>query len=347
MDSEGCLPPHNPYRALIFLFKFNKVTFCLVPSCKITYLCLSPEQEGRRKMENAMRVSGAPPGTAPSHLITEALRGQVTCTGPHSPLVTKVVSLSLVLNCIQTHYCVHLCPFPKAQDTCRWAGWKRKPSLYGLKDRSPISISYNMASASLLYPTSHELVFSPIISQGMALNFLFYILISLPFLVGLGLNSQASLSNGVCLRGGWAGKGISCSDGFPNSFLMAADSVLRLAYHLRHSLEDTSQKSPLAVCFCSFFVVHCSAEWVTPQNLVSHSSCLGTDMSWGPNWSLIGKCVSVDNRSNLPGIIIIPQEAQGLFKLLRAWVGVLWCVVCVCASSLLPKAKAQIVETVS
>lgn len=37
-------------------------------------------------------------------------------------------------------------------------------------------------------------------------------------------------------------------------------------------------------------------------------------MSWGPNWSLIGKCVSVDNRSNLPGIII-PQEAQGLFKL--------------------------------
>lgn len=70
-------------------------------------------------------------------------------------------------------------------------------------------------------------------------------------------------------------------------------------------------------------------------------------MSWGPNWSLIGKCVSVDNRSNLPGIIIIPQEAQGLFKLLRAWVGVLWCVVCVCASSLLPKAKAQIVETVS
>lgn len=55
MDSQGCLPPHNPYRALIFLFKFNKVTFCPVPSCKITYLCLSPEQEGRRKMENAMR----------------------------------------------------------------------------------------------------------------------------------------------------------------------------------------------------------------------------------------------------------------------------------------------------
>lgn len=52
-------------------------------------------------------------------------------------------------------------------------------------------------------------------------------------------------------------------------------------------------------------------------------------MSWGPNWSLIGKCVSVDNRSNLPDIII-PQEAQGRFKLLRAWVGVLCCVVCVC-----------------
>lgn len=64
---------------------------------------------------------------APSHLIskmTEALRGQVTCTGPYSHLVTKVVSLSLVLNCIKTQYCVHLCSFPKAQDTCKWAGWK-------------------------------------------------------------------------------------------------------------------------------------------------------------------------------------------------------------------------------
>lgn len=182
MDSEGCLPPHNPYRALIFLFKFNKVTFCPVPSCKITYLCLSPEQEGRRKMENAVREA--------LELLQErhpmALRGQVTCTGPHSLLVTKVVSLSLVVNCIQTHYCVHLCPFPKAQDTCRRAGWKRKPSLYSLKDRPQISISYNMASASLLDPTSHKLVFSPILSQGMALSLLFYILISLPLLSGIG-----------------------------------------------------------------------------------------------------------------------------------------------------------------
>lgn len=247
MDSEGCLPPHNPSRALIFLFKFNKVTFCPVPSCKITYLCLSPEQEGRRRWRTPCERlwSSTRNGTLSSHKMTEALRGQVTCTGPHSPLVTKVVSLSLCL-IVSRHTTVFICAHFPRHKTCRWAGWKRKPSLYGLKDRSPISISYNMASASLLYPTSQELVFSPIISQGMALNFLFYILISLPFLVGL-----ASLSNGVCLRGGWAGRGISCSDGFPNDFLMAADSVLRLACHSRHSLEDTPQKSPLAVCFCS------------------------------------------------------------------------------------------------
>lgn len=56
MDSEGFLPPSHPHRALIFPFKFNEVTFCPVPSCKITYLCLSPEPlEGRRKMENAMQ----------------------------------------------------------------------------------------------------------------------------------------------------------------------------------------------------------------------------------------------------------------------------------------------------
>lgn len=61
-----------------------------------------------------------------------------------------------------------------------------EPSLYGLKDRSQISISYNMASLSLLYATSHELVFSPIVSWGMALNLLFYILISLPLLRGTG-----------------------------------------------------------------------------------------------------------------------------------------------------------------
>lgn len=118
MDSEGCLPPHNPSRALIFLFKFNKVTSCPVPSCKITDLCLSPEQEGRRRWRTPCERlwSSTRNGTLSSHKMTEALRGQVTCTGPHSPLVTKVVSLSLVLNCIQTHYCVHLCPFPKAQD---------------------------------------------------------------------------------------------------------------------------------------------------------------------------------------------------------------------------------------
>lgn len=63
---------------------------------------------------------------------------------------------------------------------------ERKPILYGLKDRPQISISYNMVSASLLNPTSYELVFSSTVSQGMALNLLFYILISLPLLSGIG-----------------------------------------------------------------------------------------------------------------------------------------------------------------
>lgn len=54
MDSEGCLPPPHPHRALIFPFKFNEVTFCPVPSCKITYLCLSPEPLEGRKVANAV-----------------------------------------------------------------------------------------------------------------------------------------------------------------------------------------------------------------------------------------------------------------------------------------------------
>lgn len=66
------------------------------------------------------------------------------------------------------------------------AGKKTKPLWSGLKDRSQISICYNMASASLLYLASPELVFSPIITQGMALDPLFYILISLPLLSGTG-----------------------------------------------------------------------------------------------------------------------------------------------------------------
>lgn len=95
-----------------------------------------------------MRGSGAPLGMAPTHLMsktTKALRGQVTCTGPHSRLVTKVVSLGLVLNCIKTHYCVHLCPFPKAQDTRKRAGWKENQSSMvsrtGPKFPSPITWS--------------------------------------------------------------------------------------------------------------------------------------------------------------------------------------------------------------
>lgn len=107
----------------------------------------------------------------------------MTCTGPHSHLVTKVASLSLVLNCIKTHYCVHLCPLPRAQDTGKQAGWKENQSS-GLKDKSQISISYNMAG--LLNPTSCELVSGSIDSQGMALNLLFYIQISLPLFRGIG-----------------------------------------------------------------------------------------------------------------------------------------------------------------
>lgn len=45
---------------------------------------------------------------------------------------------------------------------------------------------YNMVSASLLNPTSSELVFSSTVSQGMASNLFFYILISLPLLSGIG-----------------------------------------------------------------------------------------------------------------------------------------------------------------
>lgn len=112
---------------------------------------------------------------------------------------------------------------------------ERKPILYGLKDRPQISISSNMASASLLNPASYESVFSSTVSQGRALNLLgrFPCLC----LAGLGPNSQASLSNGVCLRGGWAGRGKGSSSW--DGFLMAADSVLTLAYYSRHSLEDT------------------------------------------------------------------------------------------------------------
>lgn len=58
--------------------------------------------------------------------MTKALRGQVTCTRSHSHLVMKIVSLSVVLSCTMPHYCVHLYPLPKAQDTCRWVGWKEK-----------------------------------------------------------------------------------------------------------------------------------------------------------------------------------------------------------------------------
>lgn len=54
MDSEGCLPPPNPHRALIFLFKFNQVTVCLVPSRKMTYLCQSTEPREGQEMGNAM-----------------------------------------------------------------------------------------------------------------------------------------------------------------------------------------------------------------------------------------------------------------------------------------------------
>lgn len=54
MDSEGCLPPPHPHRALISPFKFKEVTFCPVPSCKITYLRLSPEPLEGRKVEDAM-----------------------------------------------------------------------------------------------------------------------------------------------------------------------------------------------------------------------------------------------------------------------------------------------------
>lgn len=109
MDSEGCLPPPNPHRALIFPFKFNQVTVRLVPSRKMTCLCLSTEPREGKEMGNTM--GGATELLWEQHPL---FRGQVTCTGPRSHLVTKVVSLSL-LNCIKTHYYVHLCSFP---------GWK-------------------------------------------------------------------------------------------------------------------------------------------------------------------------------------------------------------------------------
>lgn len=246
MDAEGCLPPPHPHKALIFPFEFNEVTFCPVSSCKENLLVPGPRAAGRQEGgERHARGSGAPPGMAPTHLIskmTKALRGQVTRTGPHGHLVTRVVSLGLVLRCIKTT--VFICVHPPRHKTLESRRLERKPILYGLKDRPQISISSNTASASLLNPASCESVFSPTVSQGRALNLLgrFPCLC----LAGLRPNSQASLSNGVCLRGGWAGRGKG-SSGW-DGFLMAAASVLTLACHPRHSLEDTPPKCPLAFC---------------------------------------------------------------------------------------------------
>lgn len=47
-------------------------------------------------------------------------------------------------------------------------------------------MSYNTASASLWYPSSHDSAFSPTISQGTALSLLFWILFLLLLLSGIG-----------------------------------------------------------------------------------------------------------------------------------------------------------------
>lgn len=63
-------------------------------------------------------------------------------------------------------------------------------------------------------------------------------------------------------------------------------------------------------------------------------------MSWDPDWSLMGKRVSVDNRSDLTGISY-STGSSGTFQ-----VAEMSCVVCVNLVQL-PKAKAQSLETVS